>query len=485
MSFKKSFRTGAFLSAAAALAAGAALISCAEITGEKPDLSSAVLNLSLNKQGCSIDYRETFASYFNQSRPLSDEEKAAGERRRAAAFSCLRAALQRINEQARGERDDSFSQEEIIALLKDPAFQERLTDAGFKNVPSFMESLTKDPARLFKIKNFLINAMAWFPENFSSERMCAVSRNRLYKAEIEILERSLISVKEWLTSVNQTTETVYENFLKNSREFAEEGGEGADVVSSYLSLEPGANALNSGNPAAAEGSLPFSARFRIRKSFFQNDQAIKFLLPALVSGFKESAPALSEDFERLSLSLTAEEPSVAAAAPILWPPPDDASADAVKKLRDAAAVITENNQLNGSVFLAKSDLLLLTAAAALADKFLEAYDKDGDGLISKEDFDKSAPCLEDFLAPLFKGNREAFYYFVEFQEDASKNGLSFYLNKWTGDEDFALGRADLTKMLSVLTAGLFPYKWFLKQDEKEEELQQILLKLQNESVARP
>ena len=469
-----------------------------------------------------MDYRETFASYLNQSWTLSDEERAAAARDLNAAFDCMRTILQRINEQARGERDDSFSQEEIIALLRDPAFQERLTDAGFKNVHSFMENLTKDAVRLFKIKNFLINALAWFPDNFSAEKMCAVSRDRLLKAEIEILERSLVPVKEWLTEINQTTETVYENFLKNSLEpETGRGAEGAGVwISSYRSFERGASGggfLGGGRRgmqgAPAESSLPFSARFRVRKSFFQNDQATVLLLPALAEGFKDSAPALSADFERLSLALeesaggglsgsaggsvsgAAENPALVT-APIIMPKPaapktetaqasaDSAAGDAVEKLTDAGAVITEKNQLNGSVFLAKSDLRFLTAAASLADMLLKAYDKDGDGLVSKEDFNKSAPCLEGFLAPLFKGNREAFYYFVEFQEDASKNWFSFYWNEWTGDEDFALDRADLTKMLSVLTAGLFPYKWFFRQEEREEELQKILLKLQNAGAAR-
>ena len=98
---------------------------------------------------------------------------------------------------------------------------------------------------------------------------------------------------------------------------------------------------------------------------------------------------------------------------------------------------------------------------------------------NREEFRNGTACLEDFLLPLFEGNKEAFHYFIEFQNSfrEKKNLPEFWFDQLVGDEGFSLSRDDVFKLSAVLFSAFFPYS-LIETDAKTEK-ENLLLALKN------
>lgn len=421
--------------------------------GHPKNPSSYVLNASVDKKCRSIDYGEALVSYFNQE--FADETHSLDEQNKRIdnAFDCMKKVLTQINSEMRGESVNSLSKKELKALLTDPEIQKKFENLGFKNIRASMAKLTADEAfdRFMAVKNFIINIIAYFPEGLSSQTVCGSSRNRLYKREMEILIHFLDDTKSFLKEVNSISERVYRKFVENSVSQAN------FHALSYFPVHEG--------------------KHKVRKSLFSipddNVNAMGRLFPALSFGFSETEPRLSDYFD--------EAPAYIQSSPspfryLTWDyyfspraQQERFKRERISKFEEAVSLMVRGNTINDSLFLAKSDIQFIVMMASLSNLLLNAYDKNGDSLITKKEFHSGTSCLEEFLLPVFKEDKEAFYYFVEFQEDAAKNNIGYLWNKWAGDEDFTLNQGDLSKIVAVIISAFFPYSFFEKDSRKEQE----------------
>ena len=433
--------------------------------GQPKDPSSYVLNTSVDKKCRSLDYGEVFVSYFNQE--FVNEPHSLNEQNEKIdnAFGCMEKVLTQINSEMRGESTNSLSKEELKALLLDSEIQKKFEDLGFQNIKTSMAKLTADKTfdYFMEIKNFVINVVAYFSEGLSSEKVCNNSRKRLYKKEIEILIQFLDATKDFMKEINLISEKVYGKFVENSVSQAD------FHALSYFPV--------------------YEGKYKVRKSLFSipdNDvDVMRYLFPALSFGFIETEPGMSNYFDE---SYTYIESTPSPVRYLTWDhyfsakeQQESFERKRAQKFGEAVSLMVKSNTINSSLFLAKSDMQFIVMMASLSNVLLNAYDRNGDSLITKEEFYNSTSCLEGFLLPLFQKNKEAFYHFVEFQEDAGnvENWGGYYWNKWTGDEDFTLNRGDLSKIVAVIISAFFPYTFFEKDDQREK---QILLELREAGI---
>lgn len=424
------------------------IFSCDNGTAKDP--SSYILSASVDERCRSLDYRKVFISYFNQELVAGEQALSEQEEEIDRAFGCIRKVLTQINSEVRGESINSLSKEELKTLLLDPEIQQRFENLGFKNVKVSMEKLTEDKKfdRFIEIKNFIINSIAYFSSGLSSQNVCNSSRERLYKREIEILVVFLENMGHWLKESNLIAEKVYETFIQT-----------------------GLSQTNAQSPfyfSSVEG------KYIVKKNVFSvsdNDDVMKYLFFGLNEGFAESHD-LSYFFTKSQDIL--EQPR-SWFRYLSWDYHFSAKESQktfqkiqVQKFMEAIALIMENNKINESIFLERSDIQLIVMMTSLADILFKVYDKNKDLLVTKAEFQSSTSCLEGFLLPIFKEDREALYHFIEFQEDATKDWMKYYWNNWTGDEDFTLSRGDLSKITAMLISIFFPFD-FLKEKITEEE----------------
>lgn len=420
--------------------------------GKPKDPSSYVLNASVDEKCRSIDYGEVFVSYFNQEF-TADESPSLNEQNKQidSAFDCMKKVLTQINSEMRGESTNSLSKKELKALLADPEIQKKFENLGFKDIRASIAKLTADEAfdRFMEVKNFAINGIAYFSEGLSSQKVCGSSRKRLYKREMEILIHFLDKTKNFLKEINSISEKVYRKFVENSVLQAD------FHLLSYFPV--------------------YEGKHRVRKSLFfipdKDVNVMSYLFPALSFGFSETG--MSDYFDE---SYTYIESPPSPFRYLSWDHyfsprarQESFKRKRIPKFEEAVSLVVRGNTINDSLFLAKSDIQFIVMMALLSNVLLNAYDKNGDSLITKEEFHSSTSCLEEFLLPVFEENKEAFYYFVEFQEDAAKNKIGYFWNKWAGNEDFTLNQGDLSKIVAVIISAFFPYSFFEKNNQKEQE----------------
>ena len=406
------------------------------------------LAASVTEECRAVEYTQTFVSYFNQEVFAVSEDLKHQEEQIDKAFSCVEETLTQITSEIRGEQTDSLSKSELRALLSDPSIQKLFKDKGFKNVEVFINNL-QDPGyfdRFVEIKNFVIDVISHFSSDLSSEKVCGGKRDRFYKWEVKVFIAFLDIFKDWMKDVNIISEIVYSHLIEN------------------ILLETGSNATYSYfGPFYSEG------KYKVRKSFFSNlDHSVKYFRPALSKGFVNQSPNLAVYFSN-PLPL----PSESFLSQVSWDYFSLQSQQArqqkaqARQFAQAVSIIIENNKVNKSGFLTKSDIQFLVMNASIANALFNAYDSDQDFQVTREEFYKGTSCLEDFLLPLFKDNKEAFHYFIEFQKSLKekKNLPEFWFDQLVGDEGFSLSRDDVFKLSAVLFSAFFPYS-LIEKDAK-------------------
>ena len=417
------------------------------------------LAASVTEECRAVEYTQTFVSYFNQEVFAVSEDLKHQEEQIDKAFSCVEETLTQITSEIRGEQTDSLSKSELKALLSDPSIQKLFKDKGFKNVEVFINNL-QDPGyfdRFVEIKNFVIDVISHFSSDLSSEKVCGSKRDRFYKWEIEVFIAFLDIFKDWMKDVNIISEIVYSHLIEN------------------ILLETGSNATYSYfGPFYSEG------KYKVRKSLFSvSDHNVKYFRPALSKGFANQAPDLSNYLSE-SISL----PEEAFLGQVSWNYFSLESQLArqrkakARQFAQAVSIIIDNNRVNKSGFLAKSDIQFLVMNASVTNTLFNAYDSDQDSQVTREEFYQGTACLEDFLLPLFEGNKEAFHYFIEFQKSLKekKNLPEFWFDKLVGEEGFSLSRDDVFKLSAVLFSAFPPYSLIEKDAKTEKENLLLALK---------
>lgn len=389
-----------------------------------------------------IDYKQIFMSYFNQELMIEENLLQQQNDQIDRVIFCIKKVLEHVISEIRGEDKDSLTKEELITLLKQPLIQEPLKELGVKNVELLIADLT-DPEtfnRWMEAKNLLIEVIRNFPSGLSSEKVCNNSRDRLYKWEMEVLVSFLDVAGGWLKDMNNVSEKVYRGFFKNIKE---------------------------ADPAFSDRYIYVSSeeKHMIKKELFSNSEyKVKYLLPALSEGFSSEASDLSEYLKEIPTLLSEPYPWD------FWSEEAKRKEQAEKLLLSLSSLV-EDNKINSSEFLEKSDFLFIVMEVSLADTLFGAYNKDGDFQVTKKEFLDSTLCLEDLLLPLFKNEEDYLYYFIEFQEDPRKNKASVFWEKlvwddWIWDEDLSLARGDFLKLVTLLVSERFPYGLVMKEREE-------------------
>ena len=399
-----------------------------------------------------IDYKQVFLGYFHQEF-VGDKEDVlqSQEEQIDKAFSCIQNVLKQITSEIRGEQTDSLSKEEMKTLLNEPSIQKLFTDMGLKNVGFLTNALqdSKKFDRFVEIKNFVIDVISYFSSDLSSKTVCGNKRDRFYKWEMEVLIAFLGTVRDWMKDVNGISETVWTEFIGNM--FLKTSG----AVNSYF------------GPFYSEG------KYKIRKSLFETPaHSIDYFLPSLSKGFEVQAPDLSAYItESVSLHDSFFVSDLTWDYFSLQSHLDREKKERAEMFSQAISIIIENNRINKSGFLKKSDILFIVMNFHFMNALFNAYDANGDFRVTTEEFRNGTACLEDFLLPLFENKKEAFLYFVEFQKNPkkAKNWVSYYRDTLFGDEGFDLPREGVAKLSAVLFSTFFPYSLIEKDTKTEKE----------------
>ena len=361
------------------------------------------------KECGSINYKAVFSDWF-----YAEDPAARRARQKAAkAVSCVRSILRQISNSVRGAREDSLTKEELRIILRDPLTIHFLKDMGVPRGALFIHTLTspKNLDRLFEIKNFTVEVIRSKGRRLSSEEVCNVDRDRLYKWEIEEILSFLTRFSEWLIRM----------------------GESGDRI--LISLQ-------------RAGS--------VEKSLLASQQYLQqYLLPALQSGFAHDL-VLSSYLKRAAFLLSSAPKPDLFENPRLFQERREKAAVYLK----AAASFALKGQMHGSPFMERPDIQLMAAGVSFSGLLLSIYDKNKDLSVSKREFHEGSVCLEDFLLPLFGGSPAAFHYFLEFQAHPKNQWWHYYWDKSFGDRDFNLFMDDFARIAGLLFQRFFPYKWF-------------------------
>lgn len=427
--------------------------------GEKAPEPKPYIFASLSEQCREVNYRTLFIDYFNQPLvPAPASLTSFPEKELNDAMACTQNALKSIVSEVRGEEPDSLSKEELKALLGSTDFQKLLEDMNIKNLESKMKKLTEEENfNLFmEIKNFTVEMIRYFLEGQPLEKACTSKSDRLYEWEMEMFIPFLDKFRLWLKEVDTIAESIHTHLIEN-------------VPAADQTLD---------TPSPSDPTPPNQSE-ALRKSFFSDPEArTTYLLPALSEGFSERAPALADYLQEISYLLNSPLPSVnirGYSHPAL-------EATKRKKLSEAFFILMENNPLNESPQLQKSDIQLLVIIWDIAHLLLQIYDTDQDGMISKQEFQDNISCLEKFLLTLrFKNNQSYLHYFIEYQARPDETWLQqghFLWNQWTGDDNFFLSQSDLFHLTFKIVSKL---PWHLlrrpPEEPNTEKLQQILKEL--------
>ena len=399
---------------------------------------------SVAKQCRSINYKKIFISYFNQELMAGEASLQKQNKQIDGAIFCIKQFLKQIVSEIRGKQTDSLDREELVTLLKHPLAQEPLKDLGI-DVKPLIENLT-DPENSdewMQIKNFTIEVIKNFSSGLTSEKVCGKSRDRFYKWEIEVLISSLDTTGNWLKDINVISEKVYKNLVENIIE------SGSSFSNEYIALSS-------------------EEKYTIKKELLSiPEHTVRYFLPALSESFLDKAPDLSEYLTESAILLNESFGKLFSVD--FWSKEAKRKKKA-EKLLSSISFILENNKISSSDFLEKSDMLLMVMEISLANTLFNAYNKDEDSKVTEKEFLDSTTCLEDFLLPTFKNNKDYFYYFIEFQQNPEKHKVDvaweLFWDKLIHDEPLSLTRDDFFKLITVLFSGFFPYD-MTKQPEEE------------------